>query len=589
MQIQKRAVCVFLLLAVLLAGSFSLIPTASAEESWQSLYRTHLSANRSGVAKRTLGLCDLDGNGTPELLKMDVGAKRTGSFSILYISGGKVAQKKLSLLGIVTDSAAFKGVQSVSFAARADAEKRTSLLLTIQSKADGCLNTYTYAFSAASTGTLQSDFTGYRQARAGKTRYYLGTERVSASEFRTQQRQYTQQYSRKLGGIHQVSLKGSASAGAYKNALNKLSKYYAQFSTARKVTLSKSKLSLEAGSSALLSAKVAPTSALYDAISWTSSEPGVATVDDAGKVTAVSAGTTSITARTASGKSKSCKVTVTQPQPTSVSLADATLLVGATAQLTPEVTPANARRSFTWKSSDASIAAVNSDGVVSGKKEGTAEITVKTPNGKSASCTVVVTEKKQTGYILDISQYNIVTDWSTLEKSVDFLILRATCGTVKDTKFETYAAACNARGIPFGVYCYGKAYNVEDAQAEADMLYSVAEKYHPNFYVYDAETTQLSKTIIEAFFARLEKKGVQKTGCYIAHHLYNTYKIDTSKVDFIWIPHYGSNTGAVSATPDYKCDIHQFTSKGRVDGIAGNVDMNRLMDGGKPLSFYLKR
>ena len=75
-------------------------------------------------------------------------------------------------------------------------------------------------------------------------------------------------------------------------------------------------------------------------------------------------------------------------------------------------------------------------------------------------------------------------------------------------------------------------------------------------------------------------------GCYIAHHRYSQYKVDTSKFDFIWIPHYGANTGEVVSTPAYKCDLHQYTSVGKVKGMSDTtVDVNRLM-GRKPLSFF---
>ena len=53
------------------------------------------------------------------------------------------------------------------------------------------------------------------------------------------------------------------------------------------------------------------------------------------------------------------------------------------------------------------------------------------------------------------------------------------------------------------------------------------------------------------------------------------------------IPRYGANDGTLAAAiaPDYPCDLHQYTSSGRVMGISTNVDLNRLA-GDKPLEWW---
>lgn len=69
------------------------------------------------------------------------------------------------------------------------------------------------------------------------------------------------------------------------------------------------------------------------------------------------------------------------------------LLVGANETLTATITPATATdKTVTYKSSDTSVATVDSTGKVSGVKAGTADITVTTKDGsKTAKCTVTVT------------------------------------------------------------------------------------------------------------------------------------------------------------------------------------------------------
>lgn len=83
------------------------------------------------------------------------------------------------------------------------------------------------------------------------------------------------------------------------------------------VTLDKASLNVEEGESVNLTATVEPTNAVNAGVTWASSNNDVATVTD-GVVTAVAAGTATITAKTANGQSATCTITVTakpEPQP----------------------------------------------------------------------------------------------------------------------------------------------------------------------------------------------------------------------------------------------------------------------------------
>ena len=78
------------------------------------------------------------------------------------------------------------------------------------------------------------------------------------------------------------------------------------------VTLNKTTLSLEAGKTETLTATVAPEGATNKEVTWVSSDETVASVDTTGKVTAIKAGTTTITVTTTDGeKTATCNVTVT--------------------------------------------------------------------------------------------------------------------------------------------------------------------------------------------------------------------------------------------------------------------------------------
>ena len=160
------------------------------------------------------------------------------------------------------------------------------------------------------------------------------------------------------------------------------------------VTLDKSALSLTPGKSETLTATVAPNDATNQTVTWSSNNSDVATVTD-GKVTAVKAGTATITVTTADGnKTASCNVTVTQPV-TGVTLdkSELSLFPGESETLTATVAPNDAtNQAVTWKSSNDDVATVT-DGKVIAVKAGTATITVTTEDGGyTASCKVTVTD-----------------------------------------------------------------------------------------------------------------------------------------------------------------------------------------------------
>ena len=82
------------------------------------------------------------------------------------------------------------------------------------------------------------------------------------------------------------------------------------------VTLNKEATELEVGATETLKATVAPGSATNKKVSFKSSNEEVATVDNNGKVTAVTKGNADITVTTEDGsKTAKCAVTVTEPEP----------------------------------------------------------------------------------------------------------------------------------------------------------------------------------------------------------------------------------------------------------------------------------
>jgi len=167
------------------------------------------------------------------------------------------------------------------------------------------------------------------------------------------------------------------------------------------VTLNKNTLALTINTAETLSAVVGPFHTTNKALAWESSDAKIATVDNNGKVTAVAAGTVTITVKTANGKQDVCTVTVADAvQPpvkvTGVSLNKKTLslTVGKSQSLAATVSPANAAdKSLKWSSSNKSVATVTQAGKVTAKKAGTATITVASVAEPSVKATCKVTVK----------------------------------------------------------------------------------------------------------------------------------------------------------------------------------------------------
>jgi len=170
------------------------------------------------------------------------------------------------------------------------------------------------------------------------------------------------------------------------------------------ITLNKSEMSMVIGKTDTLTATLAPEG-VSSTVVWKSSDEAVATVTQDGTVTAVSTGNAVITA-TAGGKSAECKVTVEAPKipMTGISVSDMEISRGQTKPLEVSYIPADTTddKAVTYESSDTDVATVDGAGVVTGKREGTATITVKTTKTATpftATATVKVNEKSMTGEV----------------------------------------------------------------------------------------------------------------------------------------------------------------------------------------------
>ncbi len=159
--------------------------------------------------------------------------------------------------------------------------------------------------------------------------------------------------------------------------------------TPQNATLTPNPLNVTVGKSKKLDINYSPEGASAKNVTWESSNNNIAIVNSIGTVKGISEGKAIITAITDNGIKTTANVIVV-PLPTSVSLPDTlTIYKGYSKTLIPSIYPINSETSYTWKSSDPSIAIVSS-GKITGKKAGITIITVTTENGETANCEVTI-------------------------------------------------------------------------------------------------------------------------------------------------------------------------------------------------------
>ena len=171
------------------------------------------------------------------------------------------------------------------------------------------------------------------------------------------------------------------------------------------VSLDRATLELTTGGSFDLTATVVPSNADNPAVVWTSSDASVAGVDANGLVSALKAGTATITATTVDGgMTASCAVTVADPAPVVVPVTGVTLdqtnvemALGSVVsmKLNATVLPENAsNKAVTWSSDNTAVATVDANGLVTAVTAGTAHITVTTADGGKTAVAVVSVKAK---------------------------------------------------------------------------------------------------------------------------------------------------------------------------------------------------
>lgn len=350
------------------------------------------------------------------------------------------------------------------------------------------------------------------------------------------------------------------------------------------ITLNKTSITLGVGEKYDLNSSIPNNTAAYYRLYY-SNNTAIAPVQKAGGlVTAKTAGTTTIRCKLNNGKEATCKVTVkSAPSRVTVSDKSATLKVGQSKTL--KATLNNNAYSYrsTWTSSNTYVATVNSTGKISAKSQGTATITYKTYNGKTASCKLTVSGS--VAKCIDVSTWQGSIDFKKVKSAgYDYVIIRAGYGkekSQKDNMFETNYKKAKSAGLKVGAYWFSYAMSPSTATAEADACLSCikGKKFELPVY-YDMEyqpamsTSNSNYTKMAVNFCNKLKSNGFKSGVYSSASVYD-YLLNRTTLKNNGISIWNAEW---YIKPSITCDVWQYSETGRINGISTAVDLNYIYD-----------
>lgn len=189
---------------------------------------------------------------------------------------------------------------------------------------------------------------------------------------------------------------------------------------------------------------------------------------------------------------------------------------------------------------------------------------------------------------IDVSKHNGNIDWNAVKNSgVSYAIIRcgyrgsSTGALIEDPMFRSNIQGASRAGLKVGVYFFTQAVNEVEAVEEASMVLSLIKGYNISYPVFldvessnggrgDSINSSARTAVCKAFCQTIQNSGY-KAGIYANKEWLNKF-IDAPGLSGykIWLAQY-------AAAPTYsrtKYDMWQYSSKGSVAGISGNVDMN---------------
>lgn len=189
---------------------------------------------------------------------------------------------------------------------------------------------------------------------------------------------------------------------------------------------------------------------------------------------------------------------------------------------------------------------------------------------------------------IDISTFQSQPDFELVKDHVDGVIIRAGYGANNiDAQFKRNIEECNRLGIPCGVYWFSYAYTEAMARKEAEYCLAAIKPYRvelPVCFDFEYDSVRyaeqhnahidraLATKLVHAFCGTVEAAGYYAMNYTNKDYLSRYFDETTLKYD-LWLAAWPTKPDPVYP-PRKDCGIWQYTSKGSVPGINGNVDTN---------------
>ena len=341
-------------------------------------------------------------------------------------------------------------------------------------------------------------------------------------------------------------------------------------------------------------------------VTWETSDKKVATVNEKGVVTGVSAGSAVITAVTKEKDGKgnpakaSCTVTVNS---------------NASGDTVTKLKDANGNQIYLKNSDGSYQEAVHADyytstefyiktaaqykytgwQTIDGKtyyfdKNGTPVTGAQVIQGVTynfGSDGAIATTVNGSKFGIDVSRHNGEINWNAVKASgVDYVIIRcgyrgsATGALIQDQNFTKNIKGATAAGLKVGIYVFSQAVNEVEAVKEASLAVACAKGYNLTYPIFiDTESSggradridKATRTAVVNAFCQTVVNSGYKAGIYASKTWFED-KLSMGAISGsyrIWLAQY-------AAAPTYKgkYDMWQYSSKGKISGINGNVDLN---------------
>ncbi len=187
---------------------------------------------------------------------------------------------------------------------------------------------------------------------------------------------------------------------------------------------------------------------------------------------------------------------------------------------------------------------------------------------------------------IDVSRYQGIIDFSKVKDAgIGIVYIKASQGAnYVDSNFELNYNNARANNLKVGFYHYLTATNVNEARAQADFFASIIQgkmvdcKLAMDYeQFYGVQKNQVNQIAV-AFINRLKSLTGKDVIIYSnLDNVKNTFNNTVASTGKLWLAYYGNTQNIINTSSSWNTYIGiQYTNKGRVSGINGDVDKDRF-------------